>query len=1421
MRARRTRRRGEGTPLLVYAAVCYLPLVLRQWGWVSADTKTYLYLDPGRLLGRAWSMWDPSVGLGTVSHQTIGYLWPMGPWYWAMERLGLPDWLAQRLWWATLLFVAGAGVAHLLRRLDWPAAAVWPAVFLYGLSPYVLTHIGRLSAVLLPFVGLPWLLAFAIDAVRRQGWRHPALFALTVTTVGSVNLTALLLVLVAPVLWMAWVVVAERVPLRRALSAGARISVLTVTVSAWWLAGLSVQATHGIDIVRFTETAETVAVASSGHEVLRGLGYWFFYGGDQLDLWVSASVAYTQWLWLLGLTFAQPAVAFLAAATARWSRRGFFVVLLVVGTLLAVGAHRWDDPSPLGRVVRSFLGTDRGLAFRSLPRAVPLVALASAVLLAGGLLALRRRRPRLGRALQVATCAAAVVMLVPLWQGTMVGDTLRRKEVPDYWLEAARTLDAGDDGTRVLELPGIDFSDYRWGATVDPITPGLVDRPYVAREHVPYGSVPSAELLNALDLGLQERTMPSSALAPVARLLRAGELVLRNDLQYERYNTARPRLVWDLVQRAGGLGPARELGPDVEGEPDTERQLLDETWLERETSLELPAAVAIVPVEDQVPIVSTKPAASPLLVAGDGTGIVDAAGAGLIDGHELIRYSGSLGDSEIRDELDGGARVLVTDTNRRRAERWSTIRHTQGYTETADHRPLSVDPTDNRLTLFPDAGPSTATVAEHRGGITARATSYGNPIAYAGEQRPLAAVDGDPTTSWQTGAFSDARGERLVIDLTVPLTTDRVRLLQPIDSDSNRSLTVVGLRLDGGPRREVALDVSSLSAPGQLVTFPEQEVSRVEIELLADSAGDRPRFGGAGAVGFAEVMVGDGAAPTATEVIRVPSDLVRAAGRRLAEAPLAFLFTRLRQDPTDVTRDDEERAVVRAFDLPVARDLPLAGSARLSARAPAEVIDELLGQRVPGVDVATSSTLVGSLRHRPVALLDGDPTTWWASEFGQTRGAFVEVSLEDPHRWERLDLSVVTDGRHSVPTELVVSIDGQPVARPVLDLPTETAEGRSTVTVALPPTSGRHLQVEVAAAREVTSVNWNSGDPLAHPVGIAELGAPGIQLPPSVERLDTGCRDDLLTVDGAAVPVRITGTAREALAGEPLRLEGCAPVHLPVGDHLLVARPGLASGLDLDQLVLGALPAAPTGAVGEVEVRAQGPDHVRVEVPASDAASWVVLGQSHNVGWRATVSGAGRTTDLGEPQLVDGFANGWLLPASDEARIVDLRFEPQRRVDLALVLSALAALVCILLALRRGRGPAIGAAGGEWVEDAGLPDAARWQAGTTVSWPVALVAGVGLGGAACLVVPPLVGALAAVLSVAALRSTGAARALALAPAGLLALIGTYVVVSQARHHILPGLEWPQELDRAHPVAMTALVLLASHTVVSALRERRR
>ncbi len=333
-------RRGAVTVALL-AAVAYVPPLLTAPGVVAADTKQYLYLEPGRLLSGASSLWDPSMFGGWVTHQTIGYLWPLGPYYWSMQELGVPDWVAQRLWIGTLIFAAATGVLVLGRqlRLGWyPSVA---AAALYGLSPYLLDYVNRTSILLAPWAALGWMTALAILAARRGGWRWPALFALVVATVGGVNATALVLCGLAPVLWLAhaaWV--SREVPVRRALAAAGRIGVLTVAASAWWIVALAVQARYGADVLAYSETVGAVSAPSSASEVLRGLGYWLFYGGDVVGRWNSASTVYLTSPWLIALGFGLAALAVLAMVVLRWRERTWLAAMVLVGLVVSVAPIR-------------------------------------------------------------------------------------------------------------------------------------------------------------------------------------------------------------------------------------------------------------------------------------------------------------------------------------------------------------------------------------------------------------------------------------------------------------------------------------------------------------------------------------------------------------------------------------------------------------------------------------------------------------------------------------------------------------------------------------------------------------------------------------------------------------------------------------------------------------------------------------------------------------------------------------------------------------------------------------------------------------------------------------------------------------------------------------------------------------------------
>jgi arabinofuranan 3-O-arabinosyltransferase len=1387
-----------------FVALVAIALLATAPGRVVADTKSYLYFDPQRLLSHATSLWDPQVGAGTVTHQTIGYLWPMGPWFWVFEQLGSPDWVAQRLWLTGIIAAAALGTAFLLRTLGWRGLPVVVASVAYGLSPYVVSIAARLSVILLPFAGLPWMIALIIRAARGGGWRHPALFALVVVSVGSVNATALVLVGVAPVLWLFMAAVMREISVRRAVEVAAKCGVLILLSSAWWAAGLWVQATNGIDILRYTETAQVVAAVSTAQEVLRGLGYWYFYGGDRIGPWVEPSVPYQERLPLLAVTYLVPILAFAAAVRTRWRQRSFFIALLALGVVLSVGAHPWGEAPPLGRAIQAYLESPRGLAMRSLPRAVPLIALPLAVCL-GAAVATLGRTPRRawGGAIGLVVLAAAAVPAI--WLQDMVPANLDRPEdLPAYWDEMAQHLDDEGSSTRVLELPGIDFANYRWGVTVDPVTPGLMDRPYLARELVPYGSPASAALLNAIDGRLQIRTLDADALAPLARLFRAGTIATRNDLEFERFNTPRPRQLWQLFEEAAGLEAPTSFGDPRPNNPSELAPMQDELALQTDPNLPDPPPVSAFPVDDPVAIAASHVGAVPLIVAGDADGLVDLAEAGLLEGNELIQFGTDLitRPDQLDAALEQGAVLVVTDTNRRAAQRWGSIRHTRGYTERAGEELLVEDPTDNRLDVFPGSTDDARSVSIATGDLWTTASSYGNSIDYNPSERPMGAVDGDPTTAWRTAAFGSSRGETLVVHLRDARTVDSIRLLQPHNDADNRRITRVRVTPDGGEPIDVDLDEASLHAPGQAVELPPTRTDEISIEILEDSAGTRTRYAGLTTVGFAEVGIDD---LVGGEVTRVPVDLLDAVGDRPGNA-LAILLTRLRNDPTDEAYPDAEARLARQVDLPIARSFAVDGDVRLSSAAPGPLIDALVGRQGPVVDA--SATIPGGRQATPSMALDGDPTTAWQTPFGvPTTDPWIRVRADQPFTVDELHLQVRNDLRHSLPTELNLEADGVDLGPVTVPGIPQGSGPDSTVEVVVPldqPVRARELKVTITDVFELTTVSWNSGDDIRLPIAIAELGLGDLTVGPPADALSTDCRSDLLAVDGAPVPARVLGTTADALAGRPLQLELCPPsLDLPAGTSLIETATGTDIGLHVDQLVLRSAkdgtaeaetgPLVSSPAPEAATVTSSSSSAIDLEVPRDpDDPTWLVLGQSLNAGWSAVADGV----DLGPPVLLDGFANGWLLPPGAHPAKVELRFEPQRRVDVALALSALGVVLCLVLAIRRPPRPATSDAPARF--DRAALRATRLGAVRIVAIAAA-AAGVGL------FMLPLGWAVGLGLAVAGALVVRL-RPGVLAPA-ILALAALWVLGLQARYGIIAGFEWALETSRVHPVAMAAVIVL--------------
>ena len=125
-----------------------------------------------------------------------------------------------------------------------------------------------------------------------------------------------------------------------------------------------------------------------------------------------------------------------------------------------------------------------------------------------------------------------------------------------------------------------------------------------------------------------------------------------------------------------------------------------------------------------------------------------------------------------------------------------------------------------------------------------------------------------------------------------------------------------------------------------------------------------------------------------------------------------------------------------------------------------------------------------------------------------------------------------------------------------------------------------------------------------------------------------------------------------------------------------------------------------------------------MKVTGAHGKFWLVLGQSINNGWRATVNGTGK--NLGTPVLIDGFANGWLVSRRRSGTMTDLAaLDPADGRERRLVGVGLGDGVCIVLVfvparrrLRRRRAAVVGAEGASASADTAmsLDSATGWAA---------------------------------------------------------------------------------------------------------------
>lgn len=866
--------------------------------------------DPVRTLGRPTQFFSPVVGTLVA----------------VADVLGLPAPLTQRLLHALYLVVAGVG-AVLVLRLFRPRLAAEHAVcgLLFMFNPYT-TQFLLPSGLFLHYALAPWFVVAIIRGARAptERWRWAGVFALAVFALGALN-TASLLYALLPIVPVALyeVAVARELRARDLAAVGWRAALLAGSASTAAVMVLLGSSAIVAENLATTELPRTVATHSSWTESWRGLGSWLTYffrpGGTPLR---PEAMPYLFQPVVVASTFVAPIVALSVLWRSTWRPRLCFGMLAVTGAVVLVGLHPPADPPPLGStlasamddhlMVRSFRNTYKAGAVLMLGLA-PLVAVGTA----DALRALRASRPRWSRTryLMITDASrlsalviggplalALVVASFPFWSANLYPTHDRMTDVPGYWREATAWLDGHEGAGSVLVLPGVNRARYRWGYPGDDLFDALLTRQHGVRSSLSQGTPEIADLLAALDDRVVSGTYEPGTISRLAQLIGVRWVVVRNDLAWEELGLPRPAEL-EEIRSDPSLRLVRTFGL-----PGEHVVAIDDTSAAAERERHLPPVEVFDTGVDGSAAVLVPPG-PPLLVSGDGDGLVSLAARGMIDGSRSTSLTGRLDAGALSEALEQGAPLAITDSNRRRVERVTTARTVASETLPADARPRQRPP---RILFETPGVESVATFGDAR---EISASSYGTLLApNAPWARPANAFDGIASSWWVTGeGVTDPRGSWVRAELREPTAVQRLTIEPAPAATGGRYPSLVTILLDGQPVWRSRL-MAGLPSPVELPEPLVAEEITVRIDEIAGS--------GTNAVGLADVRI-EGV--DARERIQLPDDVARRAegddrlANLLARAPIAYAMTRQSGPPI------REAGLARRFRLFGPRTLEVTG----------------------------------------------------------------------------------------------------------------------------------------------------------------------------------------------------------------------------------------------------------------------------------------------------------------------------------------------------------------------------------------------------------------------------------------------------------------------------------------------------------------
>ena len=1241
---------------LRYAVVCAVLAALAfssAGGQTSPDTKLDLVVNPGGFLRRALTLWDPNGFGGQLQNQAYGYLFPMGPFFWAGHLLHVAPWIVERLWWSFMLSAAFLGVVAVARLLDignrWTQILAGVA---YAASPHVLSIIGSNSVEVLPMCVAPWMVAAVIAGSERGSPRRYGLLAgVPVLFMGGVNAAVVLAAILPAALWLL-----TRRPNARSLLLTAWTALGVLLATAWWIVPLLLLGKYSPPFLNYIENASITTSSTSLVESLRGTADWVSYispgsrGGFAL-LTNRVLVLNSVLVVTIGLA---------GLATRRTPHRLWFVACLSVGLVALTFGHGASVGSVNAVGERALL--DGALApLRNVHKFDLLIRLPLVLAMAHVTSIVRWGKTQVERRASnvVLTLIAAVAVIAtaaPLL-GFALAPTGSYTALPDYWKQAAGWLNTHETSGRALEVPASRFADYQWGTLSDEPLQPLSKVPWEVRDAIPL--VPAGHI-RTLDTIEHELASGRGSFGLSTYLQRSGVryLVVRNDLNYAAESTLAPNIVHAALLTSPGIERVAQFGPSI-GSAGNLSTVTDQGLEGSYAAVEIwqvggrptPPVATTTSLDDVVQL-SGGPETIPQLAS---SGVLSTTQPTVLttDGGDLARGGTILTDGLRRREINFGGAVGVSSPT----------------LTASDTRRLGASVLD----YLPPGATSLShqSVARFVGASNVTASSSGadvtSPLLPDASEQPFSAFDDDDATAWVSAPGDDPSGQWVQATFGAPrvMSTATITL-----TDVGERVTSVRVTSDTG-YRDTALKSTTA---GQVLQVPPGPTSTLRVTIRGVST---PEGGGAdvlNAVGIADIRL---AGISISRTIVVPDDLPS----RTAPSAMSFavppdasngciLLGVTPQCVAGLNRAGEEAAGIdRTYITGAAAEYSVSGTTTPRAgRALDGVIDQFA--KYPVVAIGSTDAVPDPLGSGQAAV-DDDPGTGWTA------------SASDP------DPTLTLKWAKSVTIRSLTITTNPDATRPDAVRITSPHGERSGFIAADGRVTFAALKTDQLSIHFSSSLGLRRNQDLSATgvtvlgIGVAEVTIPGVA---RATRKQSDALPVLLPCgagpvvqsDGVDHQTQIITTVQKLreLTTVPLILCGPARVDVPAGQHRL----RMLSTADFSATsVTLARPSAVADAVRSTHgtvgtsVVTWHADRRVLSVAARTSESLITVDENANAGWQATAAGRPLRS-----VTVDGWKQGYVIPAGAAALVV-LDFRPQFTYSLGLGGGAAAVIVLLIV----------------------------------------------------------------------------------------------------------------------------------------------